>query len=901
MRKLGTVTNFRTRSAHTCVFTPSETLTRRHLRFCLWLLAAASCLLAQSPDNLRCEYQTQPIAIQTLNPRFSWLLTASENRHNIHQTAYRVIVSSDKKSITHHLGDQWDSGKTNSSNTLQVTYAGKDLTSSNLYYWAVETWDETGSTHWSSPSTFRTALLSQRDWSATWIMAADSPEREPALPLLRREFKLTKPVSQAIVYISGLGQYELHLNGEKVSNDQLAPGWTDYRKTVLYNSYDITSALHKGDNIFGVMLGNGMYNVPDTKERYTKFNGTFGPPKLLFQAQITFTDGTTLRIQSDHTWRTIQGPITFSNTYGGEDYDARLEQPGWDRPGFKEKDWLEAQETEGPGGKLIAQQSPTIQVAQILKPIKVTEPKPGVFVYDLGRNFSGWPEITVNGPRGSSVKLISGELLDRDGLTSQRSSGGPQWYTYTLGGHGTQTWHPRFSYWGFRYVQVERTPDAGVLPEVISLNGQFIHAAAPATGEFETSSDLLNRTHALIDAAIQSNLQSILTDCPHREKLGWLEQTHLIGSALMYDFDLATFYEKISNDMADAQNTDGLIPDIAPEFVVFERGFLDSPEWGSAFILDPWLAYKKYGDTGIIAAHYEAMKRYASYLDSKAEGNIISYGLGDWYDIGPGEPGESKLTSLGVTATATYYQDLITLAESARVLHKPQEEAAFRNHAAAVRQSFNQRFYTAETHVYDKGSQTAYAMALATGLAPDQDRPFILQKLVADIKAHDNHVTAGDIGFHYVVEALMENGRSDVLFDMLSRTDSPSYGYQLKKGATTLTEAWDANPLDSQNHFMLGHAEEWFYRGLAGIDFDLSRPEGHQLIIKPSPVGNLTSAAATYSSVLGKITSQWTNSAGVFKLTVDIPPNLTAIIKLPGGVTATVGSGHYVFPSTTDK
>jgi hypothetical protein len=367
----------------------------------------------------------------------------------------------------------------------------------------------------------------------------------------------------------------------------------------------------------------------------------------------------------------------------------------------------------------------------------------------------------------------------------------------------------------------------------------------------------------------------------------------------MYDFDLATFYEKITGDMADAQTSEGLIPDIAPEFVVFERGFRDSPEWGSAFILDPWLTYQKYGDTRIIASHYDAIKRYAAYLAAKATDNILAYGLGDWYDIGPGEPGESKLTSLGVTAT--YYEDLITLAEWARVLHKPEDEAEFRKQAAAVRTSFNAHFYVAETHVYDKGSQTDYAMPLALGLAPDQDRPFILQKLVADIKAHDNHVTAGDIGFHYVVKALMDNARADVLYDMLSRTDSPSYGYQLAQGVTALTEAWDANPMDSQNHFMLGHAEEWFYRGLAGIDFDLSRPNGLQLIIQPSPVGDLTSAAATYHSVLGTISSQWTRSAGVFTLTVDVPPNLTAVINLPSGFTATVGSGHYVFPPPADK
>ena len=857
-------------------------------RFLLCLLAAV-CLRAQSPDNLRCEWQTQPLAIQTSAPRFSWLIAPPAEK----QTAYRVIVSTSRRDITRNVGDNWDSGRVNSSETIQVLYAGKALNSSIPYYWSVESWDQDNIPHWSQPSSFQTGLLLQRDLTAIWVTAVMSPEAEKSLPMFRHEFKLSKRVARAVAYVSGLGEYEFHLNGVVVGTAVLQPGWTDYRKTVLYNAFDITAELRRGDNVFGIMLGNGMYNVEPTKDRYTKFSGTFGPPKLLFQAEITFTDGSSLRIISDHNWRSVQGPITFSSVYGGEDYDARLDQPGWDSPGFKEKDWLEAQESEGPGGRLAAQQSSPIKVMQTFKPLTVTEPQPGVFVYDLGQNFSGWPEISVHGPRGSSVKLIGGELLDRDGLASQRSSGGPQWYSFTLRGSGTETWHPRFSYWGFRYVQVERQPDAGVLPEVTSLTGQFTYADAPKVGDFNSSSDLMNRTHALIDNAIKSNLQSILTDCPHREKLGWLEQSHLMGAALIYNFDLATLYEKISDDMADAQTEDGLVPDIAPEYVEFENGFRDSPEWGSAVILNPWLAYQAYGDLGIIDAHYASMKRYAAYLAAKASDNIIAYGLGDWYDTGPGEPGVSKLTSLGVTATATYYQDLTTLANCAHLLHKSDDEAAFRAHAAEVRQSFNKHFYTSETHVYDRGSQTDYAMPLALGLAPDGDRTFILEKLVADIRAHGNHVTAGDVGFHYVVKALMENGRSDVLFDMLA----PGYGYQLKQGATTLTEAWDANPRSSQNHFMLGHAEEWFYRGLAGIDFDMSRPESKRLIIQPSPVGDVNSVEATYNSVLGKIHTKWTRSGGVFTLTVDIPPNLTAQIRMPGGASHQVAFGHHVFNS----
>ena len=851
------------------------------LRLLCLLALAAFRLKAQSPSDLRCEWQHQPKAIQTETPRFSWIVAANANQHGIRQTAYRLIVASSMDALNKRLPDKWDSLKTDSAKTLDISYGGTLLTSSTPYFWAVEIWDQDGKPHWSSVTSFQTALLHQSDWQATWIAAAQSPEREISLPLFRRSVFLEKKISRATIYISGLGQYELHLNGRKLGKAVMAPGWTDYRKTVLYNCFDVTADLQRGENVFAVSLGNGMYNVESVKSRYTKFSGSFGPPKLLFQAHIIFADRTIQNLISDQNWHTLQGPTTFSSIYGGEDYDARLEQAGWDRPGFKEKEWLQAQETEGPGGSFVAQQSPPIEVQKTIDSIRVTEPGPGVFVYDLGQNFAGWPQIGVKGPRGSSVRLIPGELLDRSGFVSQRTSGSPIWFNYTLMGQKPETWHPKFTYSGFRYIQVERTPDAGINPELSFVKGQFIYSDADKTGSFETSDKLLNGTHDLIDQAIKSNLQSIITDCPHREKLGWLEQSHLLGFALLYNFDLVTLYEKIVDDMADAQQSNGLIPDIAPEFTIFNDDFRDSPEWGSAYVLDPWLCYRVYGDTTIIASHYQGMKRYVNYLSSKAVGGIISYGLSDWYDIGPGEPGRSKLTSPGVTATAIYYQDLQTLADCAKLLGKPQDEIAFRQQADTVKQAFNKQFYSPDIHTYDRKSQTAYAMALVTGLAPKNDCHFILELLISEIRAHNNHVTSGDVGFHYVVEALMDNGRSDVLYDLLSRTDAPSYGDQLAKGATSLTEAWDANPLSSQNHLMLGAAEEWFYRALAGIDLDFSRPEAERLIIRPTFISNLTHVDVTYHSVIGEIKVAWAHNNAVTSLTLDIPANTTAKLLFP--------------------
>jgi hypothetical protein len=681
-----------------------------------------------------------------------------------------------------------------------------------------------------------------------------------------------------IAYVSGLGQYELSINGHKIGKRLLAPGWTDYRRTVLYDAYDVTEALRTGDNAIGVMLGSGFYNVPRVPGRYTKLVGSFGQPKLMVQIRITTTAGDTFDIVTDSSWKTHPGPITFSHEYGGEDFDARRQPAGWTSPGFDDASWSPALEVAPPGGILMAEENPPVEAFQVFRPQKVTEPKPGVKVYDLGQNFSGLPQITVAGESGAVVKLIAGELLTPEGLVSQATFHGPHWYSYTLAGGKLETWRPRFNYLGFRFVQVEITGKA----EVTSLEGHFIHAAAPVTGEFSCSSDLFNRIHRLINAAILSNMQSVLTDCPHREKLGWLEQTYLSGPGIMYNYDVEKLYAKIANDVHDSQTSDGLVPDIAPEYTVFEGGFRDSPEWGSAVALDPWLAYQFYRDRANLSAHYEDMKRYVAYLGRKANSGILSYGLGDWYDIGPKPPGVAQLTSLDVTATAIYYQDLSTLSKVAVTLGKPEDAAAFDATARAIRSTFP----------YDRASQTANAMPLALGMVPEELRSRLLNRLVDDIRAHQNHTTAGDIGFHYVLQALAEGGRSDVIYDMLANPEAPSYASQLARGATALTEAWDANPRSSQNHFMLGHAEEWYYRYLAGIDFDLSRDE--PIVLRPTPVGDITSASAAMHSPLGKIVSNWRLIDGKLVYDIEIPPNARAKVILPTG-TQEIGSGVHHF------
>lgn len=843
---------------------------------------SASHLL--TPGNLLCDGWNRPLAIADSEPQFSWQLTAAApTLHNVRQSAYRIQVST-SRAFASEQNLLWDSGVVRSNATFAVTYAGPALKPQQEYSWRVRVWDEDGhATPWSPIANWSQAPV----WHAHWIEAPDAGDKNAPMPLFRKSFELQHPVARAILYASGLGHDELRLNGKKVGNDVLTPGWSDYRKTVSYDAYDVTPLLRQGRNALGVMLGNGMYRVLHTPGRYTKFVGSFGPPKCIVQLQIEFAGGGSAEIDSDATWKTHPGPITFSSTYGGEDYDARRNPQGWDQPGFNDAAWPTAIPTSGPGGTLTPELAPPIRVMHTYSPIKITHPTPGISVYDFGQNFAGWPTITVSGPPGSVIKLIPGELLDKKGFVTQFSSGHPQWFSFTLSGKIRDTWHPRFSYYGFRYLEVHgASTQCGV--RELNVRGDAIHSSSQQIGTFISSDRLLNRIHTLILHAIENNAVSIFTDCPHREKLGWLEETHLMAPSMLYDFNFGHLYAATERNIADAQKSSGpkagMVPEIAPQYTVFDPQkydiFNDSPEWGSAAILAPWYVYQRTGDQRLPAAHFSTMRRYVAYLATRAHDGTIDYGLGDWYDIGPSAPGLSQLTSPGVTATAIYYQDLEVVAKIAALLGFDEESSKYKLQAQQVRDAFNKHFFHPALHIYDKGSQTAQAMPLVLDIVPKDQRAAVLNALVADIRAHHNHTSAGDVGFHYVVDALLEGGRSAVLLDMLSRTDAPSYAYQLALGATSLTEAWDANPASSQDHLMLGDAEEWFYRDLGGINVDLAQHGAAQIVLRPAVLGPVRWVRTHYRSTLGMIQSDWQRGATQSTYNFSIPVNATATIEL---------------------
>ena len=859
--------------------------------------------------------RVDPVGIGTARPVMGWNLEAlPESQRDVRQSAYRILVASSPDLLAHQTGDIWDSGQVASASFWQIPYSGLALQSHTTYYWQAQSWNGEGLPgRWSKPARFTTALLSAGDWTAKWIAAEPDrgPYRQanegqgqelaampPPLPVFRRDFKLRGPVVSALLFVSGLGQYEVRLNGSNVTETVVNPSWTAYSKTVPYDTYEVKGLLRSGVNAFGVLLGNGMYNVQGVKGHYTKFVGSFGQPKLVLQMEVRYADGSSERVVTDNSWLTHPGPVIYSSTYAGEQYMADALPNDWDRAGFAAQGWKPSIEVGGPGGALVASQSAPLIVAETFKSMRITHPKPGVAVYDLGQNMSGWPSISVRGPAGSGVTMRPGELLTSEGLVTQHSANAsaeePVLFKYTLrGGAKAESWHPRFSYYGFRYVEVTTQPASpgGELPRVLRLAGDFVHANAPAVGRFESSDLLFNRIHSLIDRAVLSNLASIITDCPHREKLGWLEQSYLNAATLMLNYDVSRLYEKTSADMGDSQLASGMVPSIAPEYVAFvhEDGtstdFRDTPEWGSAIVLAPWALYQHTGDQRPLREHYTQMQRYAAYLGSRAIDGLLDYGLGDWFDIGPKAPGESQLTSKYVTATGTYFADLQVLSQIASLLGRAQDAAAYMQQAAAVREAFNAKLFHPETNQYDRDSQTANALPLALGMVPPGHEQAVLANLIADIHAHGDHVTAGDIGFHYVVRALTDYGRSDVLAAMLSRTDSPSYGYQLERGATTLTEAWDTNPNSSQNHFMLGHGEEWFYRGLAGLSIDMSHVPEDTILLAPSLLFGQTSASASYRSAMGQIEIAWRRTGRGAQVEVAVPAGAQALLKLPEAAT----------------
>ena len=727
---------------------------------------------------------------------------------------------------------------------------------------------------------------------AATITDETAPEPAPlpdALPVFVKQFEVAQGVRSARLYITGLGVYSASINGRQTSNAVLEPGNTTYTRHLDYATVDVTDLLRRGENAIGVSVGTGIYDTLTYSSRYAKFNARIGPPKLLAQLEITYSDGSAHTIATDSSWRTTAGPTTFSNWYGGEDYDARRLPRGWDRPGADLSGWRTVSASSAPSGDavLTARSGPPVEAVGQLATQELTQPKPGVYVFDLGTNVAGWQVLTVRGPAGTKITMRPAELLHADGTIDYASTGNPIYDNYTLSGRGIETWHPEFIYHGFRYIQVEGLPSA---PTKDTISATILRAANTSAGSFECSDQLINDIHRIIDRATQSNMFSVLTDCPTREKLGWMEQDHLVFDAVARNYDIAAYGHDLAQAMADAQLADGLVPDIAPEYTVFGGGFRDDPNWGNAMVLVPWSLYRTYGDRELLSSYYPNMQRYVDYLSSKATGNLLDYGLGDWATINASTP-------TGVTATFGYFKAVDGLRQIADVLGKAADATRYAQLAGAIGTAFHAKYFDAANHTYATGSQCSDSLALdMPGVVPDVERPQVLDHLVANLTANGYHLNIGEIGLASLFDVLSAAGRSDVIYQVATQTTAPSYGAMLARGATSLTELWDGQ--GSQNHFMLGAIDKWFTAGLAGIGQAEDSAGFAKLLIAPAIVGDLTRVAGRYETPNGTVRSEWRRSGDAVSLEVSVPIGSSATVRLPGQPDHTVPSGDYRFHAT---
>lgn len=868
--------------------------------FTLSLILTALCLSgcgSSSPvvGDLRVEYITNPLGIDVSQPRFSWQIE-SQNRGTM-QNAYRIIVGESLREVKAGKGTLWDTGKLQGSETLNQEYGGSPLKDHTTYYWRAGVWLEDGKEVWSNPASFQTGIFDNAGWQAKWITIPEEIVHQS--PLLRKEFPVAGKIRQAVAYVTASGFYEFYLNGQKVGDHVLDPGVTDYRKTVLYSTYDVTSLLKKGKNAAGAMLGNGAWNLRKTEGRWSWGSGgsAFGNPCFLMQLVITYKDGRQSVILSDESWKSAPGPVTFNNLYGGEDYDARLELPGWAETGFDESSWKPVMEAKGPGGKLKSQLMPPIKVTATLQPVKQANPEEGVYLFDLGQNIAGWWRLEVRGTPGQVIRIRGAETLndslfpkplaDGDKLSTKFRYHAETWTDYTLRSSKIETYEPRFFYSGFRYLEV-RTNDHTNLA-YLKVGGRVVRSAVERTGSFESSDSLLNQVYRAGVWSQMSNAQSYPTDCPHREKGAYNGDGQVIAETSMHDFLMAPFYTKWLGDMRDSQQENGRIPNTSPVLV---GGMGGGVAWGSAYILIPWWMNQYYGDDRILKEHYPSMKRYLNYLrelgtkdEDPAEPFIIDNFDGYWYSLGEWcSPGRNDCPNHPVVNTFYYFNNTLLLSEIASLLGFEADATQFRVLSDTIREAFNRKFFNPETGLYGSNEtyQTYQLIALAGNLVPEGYRDKVFKTITDDIRQREDHLNTGIIGTKYLWPVLVNGGENELAFRVATQTTYPGYGYWILNGSTTLLEEWSG--AHSHNHQMFGSVSEYFYKFLAGIQSPMegntSKGYSH-IFIKPYVPEKLQSASANLQTLRGAITSHWTRENGSFILNVAIPTNSKASVAIP--------------------
>lgn len=852
--------------------------------FILFLFALITNVSAQKAANLRCEYLPVPLGIDTPEPRLTWNM--QDDRYGAEQTAYRIIVGKDSVAVARGQGDVWDTQKVNSGRML-VIYSGKPLDSFTKYYWSVRLWDKNGTEVPSAVTSFETGMMDIGDWKGTWIGdgahgSGNGPDVKGA-PYFRKEFSVEKKIKSARAYVAVAGLYELYVNGEKIGNHRLDPMFTRFDRRNLYVTYDVTDALQSGKNAVGILLGNGWYN----HQSITLFNYHLAPwrdrPAFCMDLRITYEDGSVETILTDDSWKTALSPVVFNNIFTSEQYDARLELPGWNKAGFDAK-WKNSLVRIAPSLNIKSQQMHPIRNVERIEPKSFKKLDDCNYLYDLGRNIAGVSEIRVKGEAGTVIRLIHAETLKENGEPNldhlktfhyPKDDSDPfQTDIYTLSGRGEETFMPRFNYKGFQYVKVESNRPVTLTQD--ALTGWFMHSDLPPVGNIETSNPLINKIWWATNNSYLSNFYGYPTDCPQREKNGWTD-AHLIVETGLYNFDGITAYEKWIADFHDEQQPNGMFPSKVPgsgEGYTWANGI----DWTSSISVIPWNIYLFYGDSRLLEQSYKHIKRLVDRVTFFSPDGLTSWGLGDWV------PYKSQ-ASVELTSSIYYYTNVSILTKAAAMFGYKEDEQRYAALAEKIKTAINEKYLDRAKGTYREGFQTGVSMALFWGIVPDDMREKVAATLAGMVRASDNHLDVGELGSKTLLNALSENGYADLAYTVASQETMPSWGYWIVNGATTLYEDWTSGVLHghagSKNHVLYGEIGAWFYKALGGIHPDPENPGFKHILLKPNFVSGLNFSKVSYDSPAGKIVSDWERKKKQITYRVTIPANTTADFYVP--------------------
>ena len=825
--------------------------------------------------DLRCEYLENPLGIDASNPRLFWKM--EKPGRGAMQTAYRIQAASSVDLLTKDSADLWDSGVVESGRSIQIEYAGKPLKTGDEVFWRVKIWDENKvESPWSETARWETGIMNQQEWQAKWTGAPAklfTGELKNASPLFRKNFTVSGKIKKARVYISGLGYYELYLNGEKVGDHVLSPNqtnfdrrqlekWSDARignmkTTVLYETHDISSALKEGENVAGVILGNGWYLQADRPENPQYL---YDLPRMLAQIKIEYEDGRSEWILSDETWKTAVSPIIYNGLHSGEIYDARMEQNDWNKTGFDDSAWKNAELVRPPTGILKAQTSPPDRVTQTIKPVSVSQPEKGIYRYDLGRMISGWARIKIRGEKGTKIKLV---FTEEFGPTYGQTD------TYILKGEGIETWEPRFTWHAFRYVDVFGSPQELTLE---NLEGRVVNTDVSQDGSFECSNELFNKILENYRWTQLGNMHGgVPSDCPHRERRGYTGDGQVSARSAIYSFNMAPFYTKWVGDIGDAQNQEnGYVPNTTP----YDDGGGGTP-WGAAYVIIPWYMYQYYGDVSILKSHYNGMKHWIDFMENSLDkrGILVNQGLGEWV------PPDIVEIHPDYVNTCYYFWCCKLMTSVAEVLNLPEDKTRFDRLTKKAGTELYNVYFNTEKSVFSVGRQGANAYPLGFGFATENSKKALFDKLVENVESNNLHFDTGILGTPLLLEVLTELNRVDLAYTLMNQRDYPSFGYMIEKGATTIWETFQGDV--SHSHPMFGSVTQWFYQHLGGIVPDPAQPGFKHTIIKPYPVSGLDFAKTSYPSLYGEIKTSWNFSGDDLNLEVSVPANTIATVFVP--------------------